>query len=833
MASRKQRKRNKAKAKATVQEVNSTKLGSQEKMTEDESITKKLNPDAIPFQAPEAQSSTTNTFFQNRKKPVAQSMPSNGPGRKKGVATTSPKRAEPGAGQHNAKRGGKRGAKPSGKASMKAKLGVKANQNDTGDSSDGDEGPTCIVCTDVLKYAAFGPCNHQVCSKCSLRARVLMKNTACVYCKTKLDRVIVTNDLSRTWESFSDSVCGNYCINELTFDKESGSFFHGQKHLRDTRLKLRGYSCKQCNNTNFKSLKELTTHLQREHQLKLCTICVDAKQKFVSELPRYTKKQLDIHIRKGNPKVGFDGHPQCDFCRIKFYDDDDLFKHLHAKHFKCHVCEQMGKKNQYKRNYKELEDHFRRDHYICEEKSCLEKRFVAFSSLIALQGHMAAEHPHVKYERKIDLNIKYKAKESLGSNTSNNNRDGGSALPERNIQDDFNYNIAGDRVEQDNGAATRQLWHGAIGRNINSHDDFPSLGGGSGNRNNLAAQLSKTFGSVSVSNDYYSVDRQTNSKSAPPAPQPRKMLKEDFPLLPKSRRKKMPNMKALLGPKPKASNRRPVEMPAGMVPMSRREDPLVDNGPEWACPSCTLINPGWKVNCAACGARRVQKGKKMSQPKKRIVPSSVMMAPRSSAEKSEFTPQTRAVSPPTQFSPSPPVEPSVGGLDLVTMVKRSLDGDTGKFESFQSLCRKYIAKAISPREYFMTVKRMFRFHDLQLFFPALMSTLPSEDLRRPLQDLFAAATRSGIAAQQKGSATIKFEKPRKSASIAKETGREWPGLAKTEKPQATAQLKWAKSNDYVPKQPKSQWSQGSNPNSRKSRKKKSQKTKELQNLAFY
>jgi len=175
----------------------------------------------------------------------------------------------------------------------------------------------------------------------------------------------------------------------------------------------------------------------------------------------------------------------------------------------------------------------------------------------------------------------------------------------------------------------------------------------------------------------------------------------------------------------------------------------------------------------------------------------------------------------------------VGGLDLVTMVKRSLDGDTGKFESFQSLCRKYIAKAISPREYFMTVKRMFRFHDLQLFFPALMSTLPSEDLRRPLQDLFAGATRSGIVAQQKGSATMKFEKPRKSASIAKETGREWPGLPKTEKPQATAQLKWAKSNNYVPKQPKSQWSQGSNSNSRKSRKKKSQKTKELQSLAFY
>ena len=135
----------------------------------------------------------------------------------------------------------------------------------------------------------------------------------------------------------------------------------------------------------------------------------------------------------------------------------------------------------------------------------------------------------------------------------------------------------------------------------------------------------------------------------------------------------------------------------------------------------------------------------------------------------------------------------------------------------------------------MTVKRMFRFHDLQLFFPALMSTLPSSDLRRPLQDLFTEASRSTHGAKQKMTAKMDFEKPKKSASVAKETGREWPGLPKTEKPQrqATEQLKWAKSTNYVPKQPKSQWSQGSNSNSRKSRKKKSQKTKELQNLAFY
>ncbi len=757
------------------------------------------------------------------------------------------------------------------KLKMKMKKAM-AYVPDVIDSEEDDNAPTCIVCTDKLKYVSLGPCNHnEVCSKCSLRSRVLLGNRSCFYCKSKQNRVVITGDISRTWESFSESIGGNYCFNELKLDKESGAFFHGDKHLKDTQRKLRGFTCNSgnCTNVSFNNLKDLTVHLQATHQLKICGICVNAKQKFVSELPRYTKKQLDIHIRKGNPKEGFNGHPHCHFCRTKFYGDDELFKHLHEKHFKCHVCDQLGKKNQYKRNYKELEDHFRRDHFICEQESCLEKRFVAFTTELALKAHMAAEHPYVKFERKIDLNIKYKSHTNVDEDKHRENNNNNNYTHEDDEGGDFNYNIAGERIDSNNTTGQNQLWHGAIGRNMNSQEDFPTLGGSNNNNNNnnvhgLAAQLSRTFGRVTVANDYYNGNSTKSGSSngqqqqAPPAPQVNlKALKADFPSLPKSRNnKKKNNLRNLLGPKKKnTTQNRSIEMPEGAIPLRKEEDPLVNNGPEWSCISCTLINPSWKTKCAACGVKRGKKinlqQQQQQKPRRNMIPSSVMMMSNNGSNtgnnnvKRGPTPPMRTVTPPIRTR-TPPFNNSnntnnigrkaSGGLDLVTLVKRALDGDDRKFQSFQTLCRKYVAQAITAREYFMTVKRMFRSDDLKQFFPLLLETLPNEQLRRPLLNVFNESTNLVFQQQKKQAAhksnESKFVKAKNTSNGS------WPGLPASEKqkPKATAQLKWASSKNHIPKQPKSQWlsqNGSSNNNNKKSRKKKSQKTKELQNLGKF
>ena len=43
----------------------------------------------------------------------------------------------------------------------------------------------------------------------------------------------------------------------------------------------------------------------------------------------YTKPALESHL--------FD-HPRCRFCDLRFYDDEELEKHLVAEHDFCSIC---------------------------------------------------------------------------------------------------------------------------------------------------------------------------------------------------------------------------------------------------------------------------------------------------------------------------------------------------------------------------------------------------------------------------------------------------------------------------------------------------------------
>ena len=45
-------------------------------------------------------------------------------------------------------------------------------------------------------------------------------------------------------------------------------------------------------------------------------------------------------------------------------------------------------------NYDALEEHFRKDHYLCADKECLEKKFVVFGSEMDLKAHQLEAHPN-------------------------------------------------------------------------------------------------------------------------------------------------------------------------------------------------------------------------------------------------------------------------------------------------------------------------------------------------------------------------------------------------------------------------------------------------------
>lgn len=65
---------------------------------------------------------------------------------------------------------------------------------------------------------------------------------------------------------------------------------------------------------------------------------------------------LNILIGKGIPGSGFKGHPLCEFCNIRLYDEKALYEHMKGKHFSCGICDSFAEhmKYQYYENYESL-----------------------------------------------------------------------------------------------------------------------------------------------------------------------------------------------------------------------------------------------------------------------------------------------------------------------------------------------------------------------------------------------------------------------------------------------------------------------------------------------
>src|SRR6202012_4617339 len=94
------------------------------------------------------------------------------------------------------------------------------------------------------------------------------------------------------------------------------------------------------------------------------------------------------------------------FCKESFYGDDELFVHCREKHERCHICDRRtpGRPHYYL-NYNTLEEHFRKDHFLCPDKECLEKKFVVFDSELDFKAHKLEAHPDglTKDARRVDM----------------------------------------------------------------------------------------------------------------------------------------------------------------------------------------------------------------------------------------------------------------------------------------------------------------------------------------------------------------------------------------------------------------------------------------------
>ena len=147
---------------------------------------------------------------------------------------------------------------------------------------------------------------------------------------------------------------------------------------------------------------DLHRHVKSQHQKTMCDLCTRNKKVFTHEHELFTQQELRKHEKFGddNPgavdQSGFKGHPECGFCRQRFYGDDELYAHCRDKHERCHICDRRdsGRKQQYYVDYNSLEQHFQKDHFACPDQECVEKKFVVFESQMDLKAHQLEAHPN-------------------------------------------------------------------------------------------------------------------------------------------------------------------------------------------------------------------------------------------------------------------------------------------------------------------------------------------------------------------------------------------------------------------------------------------------------
>ena len=242
------------------------------------------------------------------------------------------------------------------------------------------EGELCFICADPIKLTSVAPCDHRTCHICALRLRVLYKKDECTFCKSKIDRLIFTSSSTKSFADFKPA--------DIPYtDRKLPISFETKEALEETVLLLR-FNCPDPNcDVACTGWKDFKAHVRREHNRLVCQLCITNKKIFAHEHTLHTEQSLQAHEKAE--------HRLCEYDRLLFYSDDELFAHMRDRHEQCHICKGRGSEEErwkYYRDYDMLEKHFRRDHWLCENPDCLEKKFIVFDSEMDFKAHQLQEH---------------------------------------------------------------------------------------------------------------------------------------------------------------------------------------------------------------------------------------------------------------------------------------------------------------------------------------------------------------------------------------------------------------------------------------------------------
>ncbi|EDW32892.1 GL10221 [Drosophila persimilis] len=328
------------------------------------------------------------------------------------------------------------------------------------DTSNDDN--ACVVCFKNFDIYSIGDCDHPVCYECSTRMRVLCQQNECPICRHVLSKVLFTLEKLPYREleanSRSDFYSKKYRIGFCTAEIQQKFF------------QLLDHPCPKCEAPPYRTFAGLRNHVRSEHNLHYCDLCVETLKIFTFERRCYTQSELSLHNNKGDPdNRSHRGHPLCEYCKKRYVDRDELFRHLRREHYFCHFCDADGC-NEFYNDYSDLADHFRQEHFLCEEGKCATEQFVgAFRNEIEYKAHVANMHgkslnkQQAKQTRTLQLEI------TLGPRgRSGQNEQGIANMRSRN---DENHDYLDDFP-----TSTSQRGH-AVSIDAGNEEQFPTLRG--------------------------------------------------------------------------------------------------------------------------------------------------------------------------------------------------------------------------------------------------------------------------------------------------------------------------------------------------------------------
>ena len=121
------------------------------------------------------------------------------------------------------------------------------------------------MCCQEMQYHAVGSCGHNdMCMRCALRLRILMKDYRCPICKAELERVLITDNPTRTLEEYP----------RLSPVEAEHGFLFENREAYDMMQQLTTFCCwlKGCEKQRSRSFTQasLRKHIESFHKLRFC-----------------------------------------------------------------------------------------------------------------------------------------------------------------------------------------------------------------------------------------------------------------------------------------------------------------------------------------------------------------------------------------------------------------------------------------------------------------------------------------------------------------------------------------------------------------------------------